>query len=158
MYMNQIKLPQAKLPEGVRIMVYSYLSFTDLKDKVCKLSKADRTNLINAKFQKETLVQERHMKVNIGDIPQSKIENYRYLLGMATKVTCSIDKFRFKQSSLLHFAHSILEKRGILMKLHVLVTDTFVIVPKYLRWADIVRMLDQIEDLSILYKNMLPCK
>ena len=76
---NKLNCKVEKLPQGVRVMVYAYICFTDLKNKICKLSKTDRTNLINRKFQKEKLVQLRHIIVKVGEVqPKTQIDELRY--------------------------------------------------------------------------------
>ena len=55
----KIKLNRAKLPKGLRCMIYSWLTMTDLTDTICKLSKTDRTEIVES----TNLDQPRNLKV-----------------------------------------------------------------------------------------------
>ena len=69
------------------------MTFTELKDKICKLSKKDRDMLIKPTLQKEYLVQSRNLKLRIDEDEDIDMLNYEYLLKLAGSVTYIIDRF-----------------------------------------------------------------
>ena len=56
-----------RLPDVVQILVYSYLSFSELINFACKLSKKDRAMLAQPQLQEEFLRYPRNLLLNVND-------------------------------------------------------------------------------------------
>lgn len=114
-----------KLPQGVRMISYSFLSLQDLLRKVSKLSKSDRASLANTKYQKEHLKQPRNMSIDLGTGQDIDMASYDYMLNLATAIQLKMSKCDNAESLLLEQAHKILVEKQIPLTLHLSIRDEF---------------------------------
>ena len=75
-------LPNPFLPLGVRMIVYSYLLFTELSKVTCRLSVKERQLLPNT----ELLDQQRPLVINFQKLTKMNYNQMKYLIKLCTSV------------------------------------------------------------------------
>ena len=75
------------IPQGVRAIVYSFLSVHFLMDTIANLSKGERKLLVNRKIADELLIQPRSLMIDMSyDEGSIQIDNFEYLIQLSNEL------------------------------------------------------------------------
>ena len=86
---------------NVRAVVYSFMTLTDLMEKVCKFSREDRAVLVKSKI----LDQKRKLKLNMSYEGNIDIEVLDYLVKLASEIQFEYHQIDKLEASLIHTVH-----------------------------------------------------
>ena len=93
----------------LRAIIYSYLTLTNLMQKISKLSKNDRALLVEPKDQERYLTQKRHLRILLSQNEFIDIDNLEYLMQLANWISLEHQQLTKSESLILQNAHKFLQ-------------------------------------------------
>ena len=135
--MNKQSLGHQKeaLTQGLHAIIFSYLTLTDFRYKISRLSKGKRALLRDSYYKKKFFTQMRHLLLSMDDFDFEKAnhDNLTYLVEISSQCTFHYETFRLHQiSQLRRFIEIIPHFDQMNMRLQLELWDSYNFNEEYL--------------------------